>query len=332
MLGMKKIRGRKLKWGISGCGKFAENKFLPAMLLLRKSSAVSVFSNDAVRAKTVADKFAIRNNFSDYDEFLKSDIDAVYIGSANVNHYQQVLKAAAAGKHILCEKPMAMTSAEAEEMVEACKKNNVQFAVNYVYRFHPIVIKARELLQSNLIGSIVSINMNFNIDFPPNSNFRFIKEESGGGALRDLGTHMIDLLRFFGGEIVRIKGVTDNIIYNAPVDDFAAGMAKFQDGGYGYFNVSFNSKKAFNRIDIVGHKGSIGIDNLIGARLLPARMTILREGEAKKAFNKRGNKLLHLLRSVQKSFLKNEQPSVTGEDGLINMRLMEQLERNAFRD
>jgi predicted dehydrogenase len=166
------------------------------------------------------------------------------------------------------DKPMALTSAEAEEMVKVCKESNVFLTVNYVYRFHPLIAKTRELLDSEFIGKLVSINLNFNIDFPPNTNFRFVKEESGGGALRDLGTHMIDLLRFFGGDIVGIQGVVDNVIYKAPVDDFAAAIVKFSSGGYGYFNVSFNSKKAFNRIDIVGHKGSIGIDNLIGGRLL----------------------------------------------------------------
>lgn len=326
MLRIKTRKIKKLKWGIAGCGRFTEVQFIPAIHLLRRSVVNSVFSHAPERAKAIAEKFAIRSSFSDYDEFLNSDIDSVYIGSANNNHYSQVIKAAAAGKHVLCDKPVSLTSAEAEEMVKACRENNVQFAVNYVYRFHPLITKAKELLESGFIGKLVSISLNFNIDFAPNKNFRFKKEESGGGALRDLGTHMIDLMRFFGGEISEINGVVDNIIYNAPVDDFAAAIVKFENSGYGYFNVSFNSRKAFNRIEILGHKGSIGIENLIGARLLPARMILLKEGEARKAFNKRGNKLLYLLRSVQKSFLKNEKPAITGEDGLINMKLMEMLE------
>jgi D-xylose 1-dehydrogenase (NADP+, D-xylono-1,5-lactone-forming) len=326
MLTLPKVRRKKLKWGIAGCGRFTEKSFLPTMNLLRRSVVNSVFSNDMSRAKYLGDKFGIRSSFSDYNGFLKSDIDAVYVGSANVNHYHQVIRAAEAGKHILCEKPMAITSSEAAEMVRVCKENNVFLTINYVYRYHPLITKAKELIEGGLIGNVVSINMNFNIDFPPNTNFRFIKEESGGGALRDLGTHMIDLLRYFNGEIVSITGVTDNIIYKAPVDDFAAAIVKFDNGGYGYFNVSFNSKKAFNRIDIIGHTGSIGIDNLIGGRLLPARLTILKDGEGKKAFNRRGNKLFRLMRSVQKSFINNEQPLITGEDGFINMQLMEQLE------
>lgn len=323
---LKRPSSKKLKWGVIGCGRFTENSFVPTMRLLRRSTIESVFSNDSKRAKFISEKFGIPNSFSDLDEFLKSDIDAVYIGSANINHYEQVLKAAKAGKHILCDKPVSITTAQAEEMVNVCNENKVQYAVNYTHRFHPLIIKAKEFLERQLLGKIVSISVNYNTDFPPGNNFRFKKELSGGGALRDIGTHMIDLLRFFGGEISSIDGVIDDIIYKSEVDDFSAGIVKFEKSGYGYFNVSFNNKKAFNRIEILGHKGALSIENLIGVKNVPSKMTILLDGEAKKAFRKRGNKFLHLLRSVQKSFMQNETPLVTGFDGYINMKLMEELE------
>lgn len=326
MIKIKRPTIKRNKWGIAGCGRYAENTFLPTLSLLIKNKVNAVFSTTKERADEVARKFRISNSFDNYDEFLKSDINCVYISSANINHYEQVIKTAKAGKHILCEKPMSITSREAEEMVKVCEENEVQLAVNYVYRFHPLIKKAKELIEKEYIGKLASINLNFNIDFPPGNNFRFNKKLSGGGALRDLGTHMIDLLRFFGGEIISIDGVVDNIIYKSEVDDFAAAIVKFNKSGFGYFNVSFNNKKAFNRIEITGHKGSIGIENLIGKKNVPAKLTILKDGEAKKAFRKRANKLYFLLKSVQQSFLKNETPIVTGYDGLINMKLMEELE------
>lgn len=326
MINIPKKYSRKLKWGVAGCGRFAEQTFLPTIKLLRKSVVTSLYSNDINRAKSLADKFGIGKHFSNYNEFLKSAIDAVYISSANVNHYQQVIKAAKAGKHILCEKPLAMSSSEAEEMVKTCEQNNVQLSVNYVYRFHPLITKTKEIIANQMLGKIVAINLNFNIDAPPGSNFRFNKSQSGGGALRDLGTHMIDLLRYFCGEIISINGVLDNIIYKSEVEDFSCAIVKFENGGYGFFNVSFNNKKAFNRIEILGHKGAISLDNLIGGRLHTAKLTILLDGEAKKAFRKRGNRQFNLLKSVQNSFLNNQTPFVTGYDGLINMKLMEELE------
>lgn len=322
---------RKLKWGVAGCGKFTETAFLPAIKVLRKSMVQSVYSHDAARAKFISEKFAVPGAYTDYDEFLKSGIDAVYIGSVNSDHYMQVIKAARAGKHILCEKPLAVTYRQAEEMVRVCEENKVQLAINYTQRFHPVVPKAKEIIDSGMLGKLVSMQINFNINFEPGENFRYKKELSGGGALRDLGTHAIDLLRYLGGEITEIDGILDDIIYKSDVDDFALGMVKFERGGYGTFNVSYNNKRAFNRIEILGYKGALCIDNLIGIRHSSAKITILLDGEAKKAFRKRGHKLHNCLKSVQKSFWNNTTPLVTGYDGLINLKLMEELEQKCIQ-
>lgn len=327
----KLYKGKKIKWGIAGCGRFAENSFLPAVRLTRKSVVNSLFSRDVNRAKNLSQKFGVQEFFNNYDDFLNSDINAVFVASANADHYEQVIRAAKAGKNILCEKPLALNSEQAREMVKVCKENNVLLAVNYVHRFHPLVVKAKELILDQKLGKLVSIDVHFNFDFPPDNNFRFKKDLSGGGALRDVGTHMIDLLRFFGGEIEYIDGYVDNLIYKSEVDDFAIGIVKFVKTGYGAFNVSFNNKKAFNRIEILCHKGAIAIDNLIGRRIVAPKLTILREDETKKSFRKRGNKMLFVIKSVQKSFLKNETPYATGEDGLINLRLMEELERKCLQ-
>ena len=327
MLTIKKRVVKKLKWGVAGCGRFAEKTFIPTVTYLRRCSIISFYSRNISRAKELAEKSGASGAFDNYDDFLKSDIDCVFVSSINSNHHQQVVKAAEAGKHILCEKPIAINSNQAKEMVEVCKQNNVLFAVNYVHRLHPHIIKSNELIKNQTIGKLVSVSVSFNLDFPPGNNFRFNKELSGGGALRDLGTHMIDLLRYFGGEITEIVGYMDNIIYKGEVEDFASAQVKFENGSYGYFNVSYNTKKAFNRIEILGHTGAISIENFIGVKGMPSKLTINLDGEAKKSFRKRGNKFLFMMRAIQKAFLKNQVPPVTGEDGLINIILMEELER-----
>jgi len=326
---MKKRIVKKLKWGVAGCGRYAENTFIPTMHLMRKSSVHSVFSNSAERAKAVARKHGIPSFFSNYSEFLKSGIDAVYISSANADHYKQVIESAEAGKNVLCEKPLALNSAEAEEMIKVCHEKDVKLAVNYVFHFHPLVKKAKEIIENEMIGKFISVTTNFNIEIAPSSNFRH-SSAGGGGALMDVGTHMIDLLRYFGGEISSVSGVMDSVVYKSEVDDFASAIVKFEKGGYGYFNVSFNSKKAFNRVEILGHKGALSIEKMIANRHSPSKLTILIDGEAKKSFRKRANKQLLLLRSVQKSFLKNEEPLVTGSDGLKNLQIMEELKKQCL--
>ncbi len=324
------IRTKKLKWGITGCGRVTENTFIPALTMSRKGKLISLYSRDLSRAKSLAEKFGAQSFHNNFDDFLKSDVDIIYVASENSRHHEQVIKIAKTGRHILCEKPLAMTTGQAEEMVKVCKENGVHLAVNYLHRFHPLVIKARELIRDQKLGKLVTVSLNFNIDSPPSSNFRFKKELSGGGALRDLGTHMIDLLRFLGGEISQIDGVMDNLVYQSEVDDFAMGTVKYLKDGYGVFNVSFNSKKAFNRIEIICHQGSMSIENLIGRKIVSPKLTILIDGEGKKAFRKRGNKQLYLLKSVQRSLIKGESPLISGEEGLINMKLMEELERKCL--
>lgn len=323
-------RAKKLKWGVSGCGNFAETTFIPTLLQLKKNVLTSVYSSDIKRAKNIANKFTIPTHFDDYKKFLEQDFNILYIGSANNDHHWQVIEAAKAGKHILCEKPLALNSVEAEEMVKTCNDNNVFLTINYVHRFHPLCIKAKEFIDRSLIGSIVTISVTFNIDYEPNNNFRFDIRQSGGGAFRDLGTHMIDLLRYFGGEINDIRGFIDNVVYKSEVDDFAAGVVKFEKGGYGYLNVSYNSKNSFNRIEIIGSKGSISIENIIGAKKSHGKLTIDLIGEARKAFRKRAIKQKFALRSIQKSILSNTQPQVTGHDGLVNMQIMEKLEKQSL--
>ena len=321
-------RAKKLKWAVAGCGNFAENTFIPTLLQLKKSILTSVYSSNLNRANFIANKFSATSSFNDYKEFLKQDFDIVYIGSANYNHYWQVLEAAKAGKHILCEKPLALSSQQAKEMMEVSEANNVFLTVNYVHRFHPLAVKTKEILEKAMIGTIIMISASFNIDYKPNDNFRFEKAKSGGGALRDLGTHMIDLLRFFGGEISEVKGFTDNLVYKSEVEDFATGIFKFEKSGYGFINVSFNAQNAFNRIEIIGSNGSISLENIIGKKKHIGKLVINLPSEARKAFRKRANKQLHALRSVQKAILNNVYPDVTAYDGFINMKIMEKLESN----
>lgn len=317
---------RKLKWGVAGCGNFTETLFLPALQLVQRSKLVSVFSHDLSRAQSIAAKFGAVNSFNDFDQFLRSDIDSVYVSGANIYHYDHVIKAAKAGKNILCERPLALTSYQAEEMVKVCKENNVLLITNHLHRFHPLVQKAKELVDKHMLGKIVSISASYNLSFPPDNNFRFKKELSGGGVLRDLGSHMIDLLRFFGGEIVEVKGFIDNVVYKSEVEDYASAIVKYEQGGYGFFTVSYDSQKVSNRIEITGHNGSISIETIFAKKNAISKLVIDLNGEGKKVFRKRLNKIVFMVRAVQRAFLKNEFPDSSCQDGVENLKIIEQLE------
>ena len=321
---------KKLKWGIAGCGNFAETAFLPSLQLIKRSRLVSIYSHDLNRAKQISQRFGAPNAFNDFDEFLKSDINAVYVSSNNADHHWQVIKAAQAGKNILCEKPIALNTGQIREMIDACELNNVILVINHLHRFHPLVIKVRELLDKQILGKIVSVNGSYHVNRTPDNNFRFKKHLSGGGALRDLGSQMIDLLRYLGGEISEAKAYVDNVVYKSEVEDFASASLKFEKGGYGYFSVSYDSMKPIIKIDVIGHNGSISLDGFYDKKNITTKLIIDLHGEGKKVFRKRYNKIAFMIRSVQKSFLKKQPALVSGEDGLINMRIIEEIEKQCF--
>lgn len=318
---------KKVMWGIAGLGNFAESGFMPAFNLLRRARLLSVYSGDIHRAKTFADRFGAATHFDNYDSFLDSGIDAVYIAGTNSTHYLQAKKALLAGKFVLCEKPITNSAEEAAELHSLAQEPGRIFTINYTYRYHPFIIKAKDLLDNHKLGKILNIQADFNVDLVPGSNFRYDKGLAGGGALRDLGTHMIDTYRFLMGEITDISGYLDNLVYKADVEDFATAIVKFENGSYGNFTVSYAAKKSINSLKIIGHKGSLRIDNLIGMRYSSSKLTISLEGEAQKVFRKRANKLYRLLRDVNTSFINKVQPQITSYDGLANLRLMETLER-----
>lgn len=325
---IKNVLEPKFKWGIAGLGNFAVNSVIPAIKGLRRSKITALFSHSFERAKEVAGLYSIKEYFDDFEKFLSADFDAVYITSANQYHYEQVIAAAKAGKHIICEKPLALNSQQGEEMIRVCEENNVKLSIGYIQRFHPLTRKAKEMIEAGLIGQPVVINVSQSFDYPPNQNFRYQKD-FGGGALRDVGTHCIDLLRFFGGEIEIIDGFVDNVIYKSEVDDFVTAPCKFKDGGYGNFYASFCIGKPINRIEIVGYKGTIIIENLIGKRSDYVKLTIQKVDESKKAFRMKANKVQNLIKNFQKALTENEPLLVTGYDGLINLKLIEEIERSA---
>lgn len=327
-----KIRARlpkRIKWGVAGCGNYAEHAFLPILQFVPRSKLISLYSRDKNRAKNLANKFGAQNFFDDFDLFLQSDIDAVYISSITANHYNQVIKAAKAGKNIFCEQPLAISSAQAVEMIKVCDEYKVKLVVNHQFRVHPLIVKVKELLDKQLLGKIISINASYNVDYPPAESFRFKKELSGGGVIMNIGTQIIDVLRFLGGDIVDIKAYKDNMFYKSEVEDFASAIFKYKLGGYGSFTISYDSKKAVNKIDIIGHKGSLCIESSGGKKNIPSKLIFDLYGERKKVFRKRANKLLLMLRAVQRIFLKDETCSSSGNDALEVLRIIEKIEEQS---
>jgi predicted dehydrogenase len=185
----------RVRWGVLGCAAIAVEKVIPAMLRSELSAVRAIASRDASRAATAAAELGIQRHYGSYQELLDdSDIEAVYIPLPNHLHALWTLRAAAAGKHVLCEKPLAMTSIEAQEMVDGCRSAGVALMEAFMYRMHPLWLRTRELVQDGAIGQLETIQAFFSYRNLDPRDIRNVAE-FGGGALMDIGCYPINVAR-----------------------------------------------------------------------------------------------------------------------------------------
>src|SRR6185437_5504422 len=174
-----------VRWGILGPGLIARNAIMPAFEAVPNASVVAVASRDLARAQTFAADFAIPHVYDDYATVLENpDVEAVYIALPNSLHAQWAIRAARAGKHILCEKPMAMNTAEAEAMVAAAEDADVLLMEAVMYRFHPRMREAAAQVQAGAIGTPMLLRASFCFTMADAANYRN-DPAFGGGALLD---------------------------------------------------------------------------------------------------------------------------------------------------
>ena len=188
-----------IRLGILGGGRIVSRRILPALKTSPEVKLEMLASRRDGVAGSLADEFAIPQICHSYEELLASnDVDAVYVPCAGDEHHRWTLAAAKAGKHVLCEKPLAPSAHEAEEMVAACLENNVVLMEAFMWRHHPRALHAKELLDEGAIGNlrIITVNFSFNID---RSDWR-LDPARGGGAMWDLGCYGVNASRFFTSE------------------------------------------------------------------------------------------------------------------------------------
>ncbi|GIM46625.1 oxidoreductase [Collibacillus ludicampi] len=248
----------------------------------------AVAGRDENGVKAAAEKMGWNSYETDWRRLIeRDDIDLIDIVTPNNTHAEMAIVAAEAGKHILCEKPLALTLEQSKRMLEAVKKAGVIHMICHNYRFAPAVQYAKQLIEEGRLGKIYHMRATFLQDWNMDPNFPLIwrsrKEISGSGVLGDLGTHIIDLARFLVGEIAEVSGMMETFIKKRPlgdmtsnlrpqidgdawgevdVEDAAAFLARFENGALGVFEVTrfCRGNRAGNRFEINGEKGSIRWD------------------------------------------------------------------------
>jgi predicted dehydrogenase len=195
-----------VRWGILGAADIAVHKVIPAMADAEMCSVDAIASRSEERARQAAERLGIPRSYGSYQDLLEdSDIEAVYIPLPNHLHLEWTLAAAAAGKHILCEKPLAMSSADARTMIDACDAAGVKLMEAFMYRLHPMWVEVRRLVDDGAIGELAAIQSFFSYFNNDPADIRNIPE-FGGGALYDIGCYLVNVARMlFDSEPTEVK-------------------------------------------------------------------------------------------------------------------------------
>jgi predicted dehydrogenase len=327
----------KLRWGILGTGNIAR-QFANGVIASHRGTLAAVGSRDAAAAASFAKTFNITQSLGGYRDVLQSkDVDVVYIALPNSMHHEWTLAALAAGKHVLCEKPIATNAAEAEEMFDAAQRAGKVLIEAFMYRSHPQTLAVVEAVRSGMIGELKLIRTSFcyrsrRID----GNIRFNRALAGGG-LMDVGCYCINFSRFFAGGEPSSIDVTGHV-HESGVDDLAVGTLKFPNGVFASFTCGM-TVQADNTAYLCGTEGYIEIPvpwkppkenaEFTIARATPPRMDVV--GQSAPTAPPREKRVVSAgadLYAVETddfaaTILDGQPPRITRQDSIGNMKVLD---------
>ena len=253
---------KKVKWGILGAGGIADRRTLPGMMDCKFAEVTAVMEVDPDNAERLREKYGAKYAYTSAEELIANpEVEAVYIASPINFHKSQVFAAAKAGKHILCEKPIALTVSECEEIEDFCKNYDVLTATGFMMRFHGYHQEIKRLLREGAIGNLVTARAQFTCWYPEiEGAWRQKKALSGGGSFMDLGVHCVDILEYLSGQKTeKVAAFCDTKTFSYDVEDTATVMLKMNGGLTAYVDTNFNipDEAAVCRLEFYGTKGSI---------------------------------------------------------------------------
>jgi predicted dehydrogenase len=316
----------KLRWGLIGCGDIARKRIAPALRDLPSSEFIAVSRAQSDLAESFAKQFGAKRWFADWRDLMRdSEIDAVYVATPVHLHAAQTVAAAEAGKHVLCEKPMALNVAECDQMIAACRANNVKLGIAYYRHFYPVIARIRDVIEAGEIGVPAVVQLNafewFN-PAPENARSWLIRKElAGGGPMFDFGCHRIEVLTHIFGPICDVKATLANVLFEREVEDTGAALFQFQGGAYGMLTVSHAARERQDTLHVFGSQGSIHVEVLNAGKML----VVAAEGERTESHPPAANFHLPLIEDFIMSVLEDREPAVSGETGRMVAGIEEEI-------
>jgi len=328
----------KTKWGVWGSAGIARRRTIPEGIAMADNAELTaIYDVNAEANRDVAKQFGAKACATE-DEQLASDADVIYVATPASLHCDQVIRAAEAGKHVLCEKPLGMTVGEGERMIAACAAHGVKLGVGFMMRFHAQHRAALDLLQDGRLGTPVLARAQLSCWYPPiKGAWRQDPKLGGGGSLMDMGGHCIDLLEMFFGPVSSVFCMTGNLVHDYASEDTAVVLLEFACGAKGVVDCLFNVPDASskNRLELYGSKGSILAEGTIGQGEIGQMTAYIEESDKSyEATQVRdagaGNAIaplpLNMYRAEVEAFsravLEDSAPPVGGELGLWSQKVL----------
>jgi predicted dehydrogenase len=254
-----------LNWIVVGIGDISTRRVIPAILAEPRSRLYGLVTRDATKAAA----FGARVWTSLDDALHDSSIGAVYVATPVFLHAEQTIASLRAGKDVLCEKPMAMSQAEARSMVDAAAANGKMLGVAYYRRTYPKVQRAKQLLEAGVIGQPVFAELTSHGWFDGRDERTWLLDpaKAGGGPLYDIASHRIDVLNFFFGQPLRVSGHLSNAVHHYEVEDNATVIIDYDGGVRGIVDVRWHSRVKRDECRIRGTDGEMDLTPLNGPEL-----------------------------------------------------------------
>ena len=322
-----------IRWGIIGLGDIAENNFVPALAKAADAQLVSVFSRSADKGRAFIAKHNVPRAYDSLDKILADpQLDAVYIASPNALHADHAVAVARAGKHVLCDKPMALSVADGERMIRAAEEHRVKLGVAYRQRYHTAHEEARRRVQSGVLGEIQLIKAQNFVGgarpyWPKMPGWRNDLALAGSGSIVAQAVHSVDLLRYLtDSEIVEVRCITDEYAPSRVVEECTVSIFKFASGALGHVASGAIVPRSDNDAVLYGSMGKISCLGTLG-RNEPGRVqqVVVASGalEVRLPFpdDTMITRTTRLIEAFNRSIMHNEPTQMSAQNGMQMIRI-----------
>ncbi len=314
----------RLRWGILSTARIALRRVIPAILESQSAAVVAIASRELANAREVATQFGIPRAYGSYEALLDDPaVDAIYNPLPNSLHRPWTLRAAEASKHVLCEKPLALDAAEADEMVSACQHAGVLLQEAFMYRFHPQIERLQRLVRDGAVGIPWLVRSAFTFTVTRTPDIR-LDAALGGGGLMDVGCYCINLSRLLLGEPIAASASGR---YEQDVDVILAGMLRFPDDVTAQFDCGLRvPPRQF--CEVVGAEGVIALPRPFLPQEDPVTISV-RRGEREDRIEIPGtNQYTRMIDAFVECVRTGRPPRFPASDAVRNMRAIDALRQS----